>query len=262
MRRGPGTPYRRLSTLRHLLQRDRAALLEFLRQPSPKSRTERLRLVARCLRSTHHLRGYHSLSEMLEVGSEILRRSGNAELVVVECGVGKGSSTCKLSHFVRAAGGQLHAFDSFRGLPANEERHRQLDGRPVRFRAGAFHGRLREVTRNLERYGAAERVTLHKGWFEETLPHFDRRFDVALLDVDLLASTRSCLLSLLPLRKPDGVIFTQDGHLRAIVEFLADARSWRELNSPMPTIEGLSRKKLLRLDFAAEALQLAREESA
>jgi hypothetical protein len=56
---------------------------------------------------------------------------------------------------------------------------------------------------------------------------------------------------LLPLRKPDGVLFTQDGHLRAIVEFLGDARTWRELDSPVPALAGLGRDKLLRLDFAA-----------
>jgi O-methyltransferase len=92
-------------------------------------------------------------------------------------------------------------------------------------------------------------VTLHKGWFEATLPAFDRGFDVALLDVDLLASTRSCLAHLLPLRKPDGVIYSQDGHLRLIVDFLADTQSWRAMGSRQPMVVGLGERKFLRLDF-------------
>jgi hypothetical protein len=57
------------------------------------------------------------------------------------------------------------------------------------------------------------------------------------------------------------VIFTQDGHLRAIVEFLSDAGSWRELGTPQPRIGGLGQYKLLRLDFDA-GVAAAQERSA
>jgi O-methyltransferase len=251
LRRGPGTVRRRWESIRFLLTRDRDAVLSFVAAAhrSPPSLARRLALVRRCLRATHRLRGYHTLSEMLTVGAAILERAGRSDLTIVECGVGKGSSTAKLSHFVREAGGHLHAFDSFRGLPPNDERVVHLDGRVTEFRAGAFHGRFAEVGKNLARLGAADVVTLHKGGFADTLPAFDRPVDVALLDVDLVASTRSCLVHLYPRLRPGGVLFTQDGHLRGVVEVLADAAFWRnDVGVEPPVIEGLGARKLLAIE--------------
>jgi O-methyltransferase len=252
-RRGPGTLRRRWESIRFLVTRDRAAVLSFVgaARTSPPALARRLALVRRCLRATHALRGYHTLSEMLTVGSAILARAGRPDLTVVECGVGKGSSTAKLSHFVREAGGHLHAFDSFRGLPPNDERVVHLDGRVTEFRAGAFQGRRAEVEKNLARHGVPDVVTLHKGWFADTLPGFDRAVDVALLDVDLVSSTRTCLAHLYPRLRPGGVLFTQDGHLRGVVALLADAAFWRgDVGVEPPVIEGLGVRKLLRIENA------------
>ena len=215
----------------------------------------RLELLRACLRTTHHLRGYHALSESIVVGLEVLARTTP---LVVECGVGKGSSTCKLSHFVSEAGGSLHAFDSFQGMPANEEEHEHLDGRRTRFRAGACRGRLTEVERTLARFGVAEVTTLHKGWFTESLPSFpaqlERKIDVVLLDVDLVESTRVCLRELVPHLALGGVVFSQDGHLRRVAELLGNERFWREeVGVPPPAIEGLGQRKLLDLRWLARS---------
>jgi O-methyltransferase len=208
----------------------------------------RVDLVGGSLRATHGLRGYHTLAEVLTVGDAILRRADKTDLTVVECGVGKGSSTCKLSLFVRSAHGRLHAFDSFRGMPPNDEEHEHLDGRRTRFRAGAFRGRQAEVQRNLERFGAPEVVQLHKGWFETTLPAFAPVVDVVLLDVDLMESTRTCLRQLFPRLRADGVVFSQDGHLRGIIDLLARESFWRdEVGVEPPRIEGLGTHKLLAI---------------
>lgn len=247
-RRGPGSLYRAVESLRFLVGRDRASVLALLRSPRLPLR-RRMTLLRACLRSTHHLRGYHALSESIAVGLEVLARTAP---LVIECGVGKGSSTCKLSHFVREAGGTLHAFDSFRGMPANDEVHEHLDGRSTRFRAGAFRGRLTEVERNLARFGVAEVTTLHKGWFEESLSPFtallERKIDVVLLDVDLVESTRVCLRALVPHLAPGGVVFSQDGHLRRVADLLGDERFWcEEVGVAPPAIEGLGQRKLLDL---------------
>lgn len=245
-RRGPGSWYRALQSARFLLARDRRAVLGFLRQ-APVPAPRRLRLLIDCLRVTQNLRGYHSLAELLDVGLEVLARD---RPLVVECGVGKGSSTCKLSLFVREAGGELHAFDSFRGMPANDEEHRHLDGRTTRFREGAFRGRLAEVERSLQRFGAPEVTRLHKGWFEDVLDDFvaslGRPIDVVLLDVDLERSTRTCLAALWRGLAPDAVVFSQDGHLVRVVDVLADAEFWRrECGTEPPRIDGLGLRKLV-----------------
>src|SRR5262249_29249115 len=92
-----------------------------------------------------------------------------------------------------------------------------------------------------------------KGWFADTLPDFDEPVDVVLLDVDLLASTRTCLVHLAPRLRPGGVIFTQDGHLRAIADLLGDPGFWRdEVGVAPPRIGGLGRDKFRAIPFAAD----------
>jgi O-methyltransferase len=247
LRRGRGTLYRRLQSLRFLVDRDRQAVLHFLRAPGiALPLAERVRMVARFVRITNHVRAYHSQAQMLAVSEAILTRSGQPGLTIVECGVGKGASTAKLSLAARLAGGRLIACDSFRGMPPNDERHEDLAGRPMTFRRGAFHGRLREVQRTVSAYGAAEVVEYRKGWFAETLPTLDAAVDVALLDVDLLASTRECVVHLAPRLRPGGVIFTQDGHLRAVAALLGDPAFWRDqVGVAPPPISGLGRDKFL-----------------
>lgn len=202
---------------------------------------------------TQHVRGYHSLAEMLVVCEAILERSGQSGLTVVECGAAKGSSTAKLSLATARAGGRLLVFDSFKGIPDNEEQHRNLDGRPVSFRKGAFTGRLKAVQRVVQTYGAPEVCTFTKGWFEDTLPDFQTPIDVVLLDVDLLSSTRTCLEALYPQLRPGGVLFTQDGHLEAIVALLRDEAFWLAMGVPVPSIDGLGQDKLLKIPGPAAA---------
>ena len=250
MRRGPGSAYRRAQSVRFLLGRDRAAVAALLRAhyPIPLPLRERLRLVARFVATTDHVRTYHTQAEMLAVADRVLRLAGRPDLTVVEAGSGKGGGTAKLSLATRLAAGRLVVFDSFRGIPSNTEVHRNLYGRRVEFRAGAFRGRLPSVRRTVERFGALEVCEFRKGWFADTLPAFDGHVDVALLDVDLLSSTRTCLTHLMPRLRPGGVIFTQDGHLHAIAELLGDPHFWRdEVGVEPPAIPGLGTRKLLAI---------------
>ncbi len=243
MRRGPGSLYRKLLTLAYLASRDRRAAARFLLR---RDGLRRLAMLRRFAAITNAVRGYHTMAEMLEIADAVLARAAAGPPTVVECGVAYGSSTAKLSVAVAAAGGRLLAFDSFRGIPANDEVHRHMDGRPAVFREGAFRGRRAAVERVLERWGEPV-VKLHKGLFADTLPEAaPARIDVAVLDVDLLASTRTCIRVLYPRLAPGGVLFTQDGHLEAVAALLGDARFWRdEVGVPPPPIDGLGRRKLL-----------------
>jgi O-methyltransferase len=242
--------YRRLKSIEYLWRRDRAAVLAFLRADYPVALpfSRRLALVRRFVTTTNHVRAYHSQAQMLTVADRALRLAGRAGLTLVECGCGKGASTAKLSLIARLAGGRLVAFDSFQGMPPNRERHEDLLGRRMEFRAGAFRGRLREVERTVARFGAPEVVEYRKGWFAATLPGFDQPVDVALLDVDLLESTRACLAHLVPRLRPGGVLFSQDGHLRAVVTLLGDERFWREeVGVEPPHVAGLGAEKFLEI---------------
>lgn len=250
MKRGPGTLYRRLESVRFAVTRDRPAIVEFVAASRGfGDLRRRLGLLAGFERATHNLRGYHALAEMLRVSSAILARPG---AVVVEAGCGPGSSTAKLSLAARAAGGRLEVFDSFRGVPPNREVHRNLDGRAVQFRAGAFRARLPRVERAVGRYGAPEVCRFHKGWFADTMPaaipSMVEAVDVALLDVDLLESTRTCLAHLMPRLRPGGVVFSQDGHLEAIAGLLASPAFWTdEIGVAPPRVIGAGRDKLIEI---------------
>ena len=254
LRRGPGTVLRKLQTLRFLGSRDRGAVLAFLLAPYPVSISlaERLRLLRGFVRITNALRGYHTLSEMLTVTDRILARADRRDLVVVEVGSGSGSSTAKLSLVTALAGGRLEVFDTFQGIPDNDERHQLLDGRSLIFKRGAFRGRLGAVQRRVARFGVVDRCTFHKGRVEDTLPEMTGHVDVALLDVDLVASTRASLRELLPRLRSGGVILSQDGHLRATHELLADEAFFRdEVGCEMPRVRGLGEAKLLEIEPAA-----------
>jgi hypothetical protein len=246
LRRGPGTLYRRLKSLEYLATRDRSAVLRFVGAGGAGAALGRLDLVRRFVTITNHARGYHTLAEMLVVAEEILRRRRPR---VVEAGCGHGSSTAKLSLAVRAAGGELAVFDSFRGLPPNHEHHTHLDGRAIAFRAGAFRATLPSVERTVARFGAPAVCSFHKGWFADTLPRLERgpNLDVVLLDVDLVESTRVCLRELYPRLRSGGVLITLDGQLRATHELLADAHFWRDevgLARP-PVMRGVGENKLV-----------------
>lgn len=239
--------YRRWQSLRFAATRDRGEIARFLTSSRrPTELIRRARLLWQYDRVTNAVRGYHTLEEMLRISAAILQRPG---AIVVEAGAGKGSSTAKLSLAVREVGGHLHVFDSFRGLPANDELHRNIDGRPVRFRQGAFRGRLREVERNVTRYGAIEVCSFHKGWFAETLPAFTEPVDVAVFDVDLCESTRVCARHLVPLLTPRGVAFSQDGHLEAIVALLEDPTFWRDEVGVLPQVLGARQRKLIQIQL-------------
>ncbi|MCA9610043.1 MAG: class I SAM-dependent methyltransferase [Myxococcales bacterium] len=246
VRRGPGTSYRKLQTLGHLLVRDRAAVARFLAADYALGRRERLRLLRDFARVTNAVRGYHTLTELLVVVDLVLRQADRPDLTVVEVGAGAGASTAKLSLATRAAGGRLHVFDTFRGIPDNDERHELRDGTPLRFLKGAFRGRLGAVKRRVAELGVIEVCTFHKGRVEDTLPPFEGPVDVALIDVDLVASTRVCVRELYPRLREGGALVSQDGHLRATHELLADPRFWRDdVGCEPPAIDGLGRDKLL-----------------
>lgn len=248
IRRGPGSLYRRLKSIEYLLTRDRRAAIELFTDSRLRgiSMAARIDLLRRFIRITNAVRGYHTLAEMLAISREILARRGRPGLTVLEAGCGKGSSTAKLSLAVRMAGGRLLVYDTFRGIPDNDERHQHLDGRPVVFRAGAFRGSLASVQRTVTDLGAIDVCRFEKGLFEHTLPRLGEQLDVVVLDVDLLSSTRTCLIELTPRLAPDGVIFSQDGQLRATHELLGDPAFWRDqVGVAPPLIEGLGRDKLL-----------------
>lgn len=126
----------------------------------------------------HHAKGTHDHAGL---PVQVLMRALDASIVegtTLECGVYFGRS---LRLIAARTDGPVHGFDSFQGLP---EAWNTREG------AGAYStaGRLPRVPTN---------VTLHAGWFEDTLPAFfgstEEPIRLLHIDCDLYSSTRTVL---------------------------------------------------------------------
>lgn len=168
---------------------------------------------------------------------------------IVEAGCFKGGSTAKLSIAARLANRTLIVFDSFEGIPVNEEPHRQdIFGLRVEFGAGKYRGQFEDVVANVRRFGELGSCEFVKGWFEDTMHNFREPVALAFIDVDLASSTRTCLRNLYPLLIPGASIFSHDGHLPLCIQAIDDAQFWEnEVGFPKPAVPGLGRKKFLRI---------------
>lgn len=227
-----------LSAARFLLRNDLAA-----------PRGVRLWFVKQIYRISYHIWCAHTEAEILEVATAVLRIPPGTEGVIVEAGSYKGGSAAKLSLLAAITDRRFVAFDSFEGLPENDESNqRSIFGEVPDFSRGKYRGDLEEVKANVGRFGDLSRCTFVKGWFKETMPTFSDPVIVAFLDVDLASSTRTCLKFLFPRLQPNGSIFSQDGHLPRVIELLNDSTFWRdEVGRSRPPMEKRGSAKLVQI---------------
>ena len=191
----------------------------------------------------------HTQEEIFAYATAILTLPKTIKGCFVEAGCYKGGSTCKLSLVAKLADRKLVVFDSFEGIPENDEPHeKSIFGRQASFKQGQYCGTFEEVNDNLSRYGAPDVCKLIKGWFEDTMPHFKEPIAGIYLDVDLAQSTRTCLKYLYPLLQNNGFLYSQDGHLPLVIEVFDDEEFWKnELGCRKPHIDGLGKKKLVKI---------------
>jgi O-methyltransferase len=189
----------------------------------------------------------HNPSHLLRVATEFL--AADADGVFVEAGCFKGGSTSKLSIVAELTKRDLVVFDSFQGLPLNEEAHTEtIDGLDIEgwFTGGSFSGTLDEVRTNVSQYGEIEPCRFVEGWFEDTMPGFQEPVAAAFIDVDLADSTRTCLKYLYPLLAPGGVLISQDGDFPLVLDIFTSDQFWeQEVGVEPPTVEGAGVDKLL-----------------
>jgi O-methyltransferase len=245
--RFPAPYYALKSTLAGVTPEQNAAAQRFLDMLPAQSRPRYHALIRRMYDVQDWVPCEHTHDEMFQVVAAIARTPTGTEGVVVEAGCFKGGSAAKLSHACAMHKRKLVLFDSFEGIPPNEEIHekRGLD-RPVTFNVGAYTGSLEHVQDNIRRYGRIDVCSFKKGWFDDTMPGFDKPIIAAYVDVDLASSTRTCMKYLYPLLAPGGVIFSQDGHLSLVVDVLKDPNFWQnDVGVPMPYMTGLGTQKLV-----------------
>jgi len=162
---------------------------------------------------------------------------------VVECGSYKGGGTANLSLACALCHRELEVFDSFEGLPQPSEQdkvHIIVDRDEVHtYTKGSWSGSLEEVKHNISRHGNIDACHFNVGYFDQTLPKFNKKTVFAFLDVDLRESLEVCLRYLWPLLQDECYLFIHEAPHLEIASLFFDKEWWRKhLNSNPPGLIG------------------------
>ena len=209
----------------------------------------RLWFVLRMYRISLSVDAQHNQVEILRVAEAILHVPASVAGCIVECGAFKGASAAKFSLVASHVGRRLFVFDSFEGIPPNEEAAElNIYGHMLSFPKGSYAGALDEVQSNVRRFGDINGCRFVKGWLQDTLPEFKEPVAVAFVDVDLASSTRVAFKYLWPLLAAQGSAFSHDGGLPAVRAVLGDEAFWRhEVGCERPQMHGLGKSRLVRI---------------
>jgi len=202
----------------------------------------------------------HGNFEIVQIAQSILENH-KVKGVILEAGAYKGGATTKLSLVAKIAGRKLHIFDSFQGLPENDEFYNIYEKRTYVydpsvqrtkygyvFSKGQYSASLSQLKKTIHTYGAPEVCVYHKGWFEKTMKQLHTPIAALFLDVDLASSTKTCLRYLYPLLAKGGVLYSHDGHLGRVTDIYKDRSFWRkEIKVKRPIIYGLGTARLLKI---------------
>lgn len=166
--------------------------------------------------------------------------------VFVECGVAAGAqlAAMQLAAMEKAPVGSswfrsIHAFDSFEGIPLAGPKDADQPGigaithdvnKPERERlvsSGITVHSEDSVRQNISSFGLPiHSIVFHKGWFQDTVPGWDKPIALLRLDGDLYESTAVCLKHMEPFLLPGGVCIIDDyalpGCRKAVEEYFSD----------------------------------------
>lgn len=170
---------------------------------------------------TSNIHCTHKDEELFYLYETLKSLNSDPESIILEAGVFKGGATAKLSIIAKEFNKMLYAFDSFCGLPEHSE-----SASNKLYPKGAYYGSLKEVTKNLKKYGEIDSCTLVEGWFKNTLPKLDQKVAIAFLDVDLVESTKTCIVNLWPKLIPGGILFSHDGQFDEVQNLIHDKEFW------------------------------------
>ncbi len=175
--------------------------------------------------------------ENLFVADYWRRKMGTPPGSVVECGTWRGGMFFGLMDLCPEVT-EFHVFDSFEGLPPATA---EVDGSyAVEAQAAdelisnnnTAHRHEFDEGLNAHQGHRLDQVTVHQGWFEDTLEGFATKQPISVLrlDGDWYASTKVCLDALYDQVMPGGVILIDDymqwdGCSRALHDFLSERQS-------------------------------------
>ena len=184
-----------------------------------------------------------SLDVQIELGKKILQLDPNNKNYIVECGCFKGASSVALSIFSKITDRKLIIYDSFQGLPVDEDKistryypHLKVTGK---YDAGMYKGAKEEVITNLKNFGEYEACILREGFFKESMKTHKEKIDFLFLDVDLLESTKDCIVNLWNFVQDEKYVFSDDACDMDVVSIWFNNEWWQKnLNCDAPGYVG------------------------
>lgn len=158
---------------------------------------------------------------------------------IVECGCFKGGMSCKLSIVAEELGKELYVFDSFRGLPHDEETESDNESfKQTSFQKGQYHGRLVEFEMNMALYGRRNSCRVVEGFFENTLHLCDIYPSFVFIDVDLTTSAKTCIEYFWP-RLQGTHFYTHEAVFKSYMNAILDEQWWLDtMKEPPPECVG------------------------
>jgi O-methyltransferase len=169
--------------------------------------------------------------EHLEMARTLLSLSPSVDGDVVELGCFRGGSSVNLSHVCAMVGRKLIVCDSFEGLPEPDAADRVHQNAHVGtvdlYERGRFAATLDEVQSNIRRFGHIELCEFLPGYFETSLPAWNRPCAMVFFDADLVTSLRPCLHALWPHLQEGCRFYVHEARSLALVSVFFDSAWWR-----------------------------------
>jgi len=200
-------------------------------------------LALRMRRNTRKIISGSHFLEHLIMATDILKIPKSIEGCVVECGSYKGASTANLSLVCAFCNRRLEVFDSFEGLPEpleHDKAHTCLSTKEIHtYTRGAWSGSLEEAKRNITNYGEVKVCKFNVGYFDATLPDFDKKCVFIFADVDLRNSLETCVNHLWLVLQDGCSFYVHEAHHMEIASLFFDKEWWRDnCNSNPPGLVG------------------------
>lgn len=166
---------------------------------------------------------------MYRANLRLIQKFHEVEGAIVECGTWKGGMSGGIAELL-GADRKYFLFDSFEGLPEAKE----IDGKNAQewqndTDASIYHDNCTasiDDAKMAMKISPAKSVSINKGWFSDTLPHYDGGpIAILRLDGDWYESTMQCLENLYPKLVEGGLMIIDDYHhwtgcARAVHEYL------------------------------------------
>jgi O-methyltransferase len=176
--------------------------------------------------------GRSGTAYFITLAKEILSIPPDSKGDLIECGCFQGKSTCFLSILAKITSRRLLVCDSFEGLPPESGDMKytaKYHGHIAQYAKGDFSCSLSVVQSNIKQFGNLEVCEFVKGFFSESLKNIkNKKFVFAFIDVDLISSTKECLLYIWPNLLENGKIFNDDMGVVEIEKLYFNDAWWQE----------------------------------